>query len=477
MVARAASRPETPLGRVCSQSAPTPVLGEEERMSKRRRQGGLRRVNPHAAGIDVGSASHWVAVDPSLTERPVREFAAYTGDLHAMADWLIEHGVTTVAMEATGVYWVAVYEVLRDRGLEVCLCDTRATKQVAGRKSDISDGQWIQELHSYGLLKPAFLPDTQIATLRSYLRQRERWVADAGRAIQHMQQALELMNVKLTEVVTTITGVTGMAIIDSILAGERDPQRLSEHRQPNCRRSREEIARALAGNWRAEHVFALEQARDHHRYLGGRIAACDARIDEVMKDCSSGDSEPEGKAKQDRGPHPFHFDARGHCYRLAGVDLTTIDGVGTHTVLTVLSEVGVDMSPWRSERAFGSWMGLAPNRRVSGRRLLSSHTKPNAQRAATALRLAARSLQGSKSALGAFFRRLRARIGTPKAITATAYKLAKLFYRMLRTRRPYHDLGQEAYDQRFRARRLKSLRRVAKELGFHLVAAEVTGNG
>jgi transposase len=476
MVAQTESRLETPLGRVCSPSAPTPVFNKEDGMSKRRRSRtrGLRRVNPYAAGIDVGSASHWVAIDPSLTDQPVREFAAYTADLHAMADWLIEHGVTTVAMEATGVYWVAAFEVLRDRGLEVCLVDARATKQVSGRKSDISDCQWTQELHSYGLLKQAFLPTAEIATLRSYMRQRDRWVADAGRAIQHMQQALELMNVKLTEVVNDITGGTGRAIIDAILAGERDPQVLSKHRHPRCARSQEEIARALQGNWKEEHLFALEQARHHLGYLEERITACDERIDAVMGACATSSEEPPGGGKLDRAPHPFAFDARGHCFRLAGVDLTTIDGVGVNTVLTVLSEVGVDMTPWRSERAFGSWLGIAPNPRRSGGRLLSSHTRPNAQRAATALRLAAWSLSSSKSALGAFYRRLRARIGAPKAITAAAYKIAKLIYRMLKTRRPYQDLGQAAYDERFRARRLKSLTRMARDLGFHLVASEAS---
>jgi len=441
-------------------------------MSKRRRDKGatLRRINPRAAGIDIGSASHWVAIDPSLSDHPVREFAAYTGDLHAMADWLIEHGVTTVAMEATGVYWVVPFEVLRERGLEACLVDARATKQVAGRKSDISDCQWIQELHSYGLLKQAFLPTAQIATLRAYMRQRDRWVAEAGRAIQHMQQALELMNVKLTEVVSDVTGATGMAIIDAILDGERDPQRLSEHRHPRCAKSREEIARALHGSWREEHLFALDQARHHYRYLGERIAACDARLDEILHRCGTDGGEPPGRAKRDASPHPFAFDARAHCFRLAGVDLTTIDGVGINTVLTVLAEVGADMTPWRSDRAFGSWLGIAPNRRKSGGRVLSSHTRPNAQRAATALRLAARSLSNSKSALGAFYRRLRARIGAPKAITAAAYKIAKLIYRMLATKQPYHDLGQAAYDERFRARRLRSLARMAKDLGFALVA-------
>ena len=444
-------------------------------MSKRgwrKASGELQRVNPRAAGIDIGSASHWVAIDPSLTEQPVREFAAYTSDLHALADWLIEHGITTVAMEATGVYWIALFEVLRDRGLEVCLVDARATKQVAGRKSDVSDCQWTQQLHSYGLLKKAFVPEAEIATLRSYVRQRERWVADAGRAIQHMQQALELMNVKLTEVVSDITGATGMAIIDSILAGERDAEKLSEHRHPGCSRSQQEIARALLGSWREEHLFALAQARDHYRYLGERIAACDAQIEAVMVACVSADGplpQPPKATKRDQGPHPFRFDAHSHCYHLAGVDLTAIAGVGVNTVLTVLAETGVDMSPWRSERAFGSWLSLAPNPRKSGGRILRSATRPNAQRAATAFRLAARTLANSKSALGAFHRRLRARIGAPKAITATAYKIAKLFYRMLKTKSPYNDIGQAAYDERFRARRVRSLCRMAAELGFQLV--------
>lgn len=446
-------------------------------MSKRgrsREKSELRRIHPRAAGIDIGSASHWVAIDPSLTQQPVREFAAYTSDLQSLADWLVEHEIQTVAMEATGVYWIALFEVLRERGLEVCLVDARATKQVAGRKSDISDCQWIQELHSYGLLKQAFVPEAQIATLRSYVRQRDRWVADAGRAIQHMQQALELMNVKLTEVVSDITGTTGMAIIDSILAGERDAGRLSELRNPRCSRSQEEIARALLGSWREEHLFALSQARDYYRYLGERIAACDARIAAAMAACASPEgpsSEPPTVSKRDTSAHPFGFDAQGHCYRMAGVDLTAIDGVGANTVLTVLAETGTDMSAWRSERAFGSWLGVAPNPRKSGGRVMRSATKPSAQRAATAFRLAARSLSSSKSALGAFYRRLRARIGAPKAITATAYKIAKLFYRMLKTRRPYQDVGQAAYDERFRARRLRSLQRMATELGFNLVPA------
>ncbi len=442
---------------------------------RRVRSKDLQRVNPLAAGIDIGSCSHWVAVDPGLCDESVREFASYTGDLHAMAGWLIDCGVVTVAMESTGVYWIPVFEVLRDRGLDVWLVDARATKQVAGRKSDVSDCQWIQQLHSYGLLKRAFIPEAEIATLRAYMRQRDRWVADAGRSVQHMQQALELMNVKLTEVVSNVTGVTGMAIIEGILAGERAPERLSAHRDGRCRRSREEIARALHGSWREEHLFALEQARDHYRYLSERIRACDERIDAVLQahQGSSGASSdpPSLSAKHDRGPHPFGFDAKAHCFHLAGVDLTSIDGVGVNTALTVLSEVGTDMSCWRSERAFGAWLGLAPHLRKSGGRVMGSKTSPNAQRAANALRLAAQGVSNSKSALGAFYRRLRARIGAPKALTATAYKIAKIIYRMLRSKRSYHDIGQAAYDERFRARRLRSLNRMAKDLGFQLVPA------
>ena len=446
-------------------------------MARKRKLGNeLQRVNAHAAGIDIGSSSHWVAVDPSVGDETVREFGSYTGDLQALGDWLLSHGVQTVAMESTGVYWIPVYEVLRDRGLEVYLVDARATKQVAGRKTDLSDCQWIQQLHSYGLLKPAFIPEEEVGMLRAYMRQRERWVADAGRAIQHMQQALELMNVKLTEVVRDITGATGMAIIDSILAGERSPKALSAHRHPRCKRSEAEIARALHGTWKEQHLFALEQARDHYTYLGDRILACDRRIDAVLTRWGLEDppelDPPSGPAKRDQGPHPFSFDAHGHCLRMTGVDLTSIDGVGINTVMKVLAEVGPDLSAWRSERAFGAWLGLAPNPRKSGGRVLRSRTLPNANRVATAFRLAARAVANSKSALGAFYRRLRARIGAPKAITATAYKIARIFYRMLSTKRPYNDVGQAAYDERFRTRRLRSITRIAKGLGFELVPVQ-----
>lgn len=444
-------------------------------MSQRRRRQGrsLQCINPRAAGIDVGSASHWVAIDPSLDPQPVRQFGAYTGDLQALANWLVDRGVLTVAMESTGVYWIPLFDVLAERGLDVWLVDARATKQVAGRKSDLSDCQWIQQLHAYGLLKRAFIPGEETAALRAYLRQRERWVTESARTVQHLQQALELMNVKLTEVVSDITGATGMAILDAILAGERDAEQLASHRDPHCRKSAEEIARALHGAWRDQHLFALQQAREHYAYLEGRIAACDERIEALLRRLQGETDDPPamGKAKRDTSSHPFRFDAQSHCARMAGVDLTAIDGVNVNTVLTVLGEVGTDMTPWRSERAFGSWLGLAPRRRQSGRRLTNARPRLNSQRAANALRLAAQSVGHSKSALGAFYRRLRARLGAQRANVATAYKIAKLFYRMLKTKQPYRDIGQAVYDERFHARRLRSLKRLAQDLGFQLLPA------
>ena len=445
-------------------------------MGKRRQrpQKSLQIIHPRAAGIDIGSRSHWAAIDSELTETPVREFAAYTDSLNDLADWLLEHDIETVAMESTGVYWVALFDILQERGLDVWLVDSRSTKQVAGRKSDVSDCQWIQQLHSYGLLKRAFVPEAKIATVRSYMRQRDQLVASASREIHHMQKELELMNIKLTEVVSDVTGQTGMAIIESILEGERDPDRLSEHRHPCCKRSREEIARALHGTWSEQHLFALEQARDRYRFLGEQIQACDRKLDKVLRpELAEPTEAPTLSPKRDRSPHPFRFDAKEYCYYLAGgVDLTTIDGIGVNTALTFLSETGADMTRWKSAKSFASWLGVAPNVLKSGGKVLRSRSSPNNHRAATALRLAAQGLANSKSALGAFYRRLRARIGAPKAITATANKLARIIYSMLCSKRPYNDIGQAAYDARFQKRRIRSLIRMAEAVGAQIILPE-----
>jgi hypothetical protein len=332
-------------------------------------------------------------------------------------------------------------------------------------------------LHSYGLLKPAVILGAEQTTLRSYLRQRERWVQDAARATQHMQQALELMNLKLTEVLSDITGVTGRAIIDAILAGERNPVVLAQHRDPRCKRPESEIARALHGCWQPDQLFALEQAVLTYDFLCGRIADCDRRIDDLLAALHPPSEDPPPPAPTKRSKTKgLGFDAHGHCYRLAGgVDLTTIDGVGAQTALTVLSEIGGDVSRWPTARAFCAWLGLAPNNRRSAGRTTGSRRKPGNRRASQALMMAAESLVRASCALGAYLRRLRARLGPARAIKATARKIASIIHTMLATKVPYRDVGQAAYDQRFAERRLRSISRIAKELGCRLVPIEDNG--
>jgi transposase len=437
----------------------------------------LERICGTAAGIDAGSREHWVAVDPDLSPDPIRCFGTYTADLVALADWLQSVGVTTVAIESTGVYWVGVAAVLESHGIEVCVTDARATKQVAGRKSDVSDCQWIQQLHSYGLLKPAVVLGADQSALRSYLRQRERWIRDAARSTQHMQQALELMNLKLTEVLSDVTGKTGRAIIDAILAGERDPQVLAQHRDPRCKRPVEEIARALHGCWQADQLFALEQAVLTYDFLQARVADCDRRIDTLLTALHPPDEGPQPPDPQRASKTTsLGFDAHGHCFRLAGgVDLTTINGVGCQTALIVLSEIGGDVSRWPTARAFCAWLGLAPNNRRSAGRISGSRHKPGNRRASQALMMAAESLLRASCALGAYLRRLRARLGPARAIKATARKIAGIIHTMLATKVPYHDVGQAAYDERFAERRRRSISRMAKELGCCLVPIEANG--
>lgn len=436
----------------------------------------LPRLHPNAAGMDVGSASHWVAVPPDRDERPVREFAAFTADLYRLADWLKECGVETVALESTGVYWIPVFQVLEERGFAVKLVDARQLKRVPGRKTDVQDCQWLQQLHSFGLLEGAFRPDGQVVVLRSYMRQRAMLVSYAGQHVQHMQKALVQMNVQLQQVVSDITGVTGMRIIRAILGGERDPQRLAALRDGRTKQPQAVIAKALEGDWRAEHLFALAQAVELVDLYQAKIAACDERIQAQMQtfaDQSDGAPPPAGPApRKDR--HDLGFDATAELFRMTGVDLTAVNGLAAHTVLKVLSETGVDMSKWPSAGHFSAWLGLAPNNRVSGGKVLSRRTLPSANRAAAALRVAAQALHHSKSALGAFLRRKASQIGMPKAITATAHKLARIIYALLTQGAAFVDHGQDYYERQYHERVLKSLARRAKELGYDLAPRNPT---
>jgi transposase len=433
----------------------------------------LEVVHPHAAGIDIGAAEHYVAVAPGAAPQAVRRFGACTADLEALADWLAACGVTTVAMESTGVFWIPLFELLESRGFEVRLVDARQMRRIPGRpKSDVHDCQWLQRLHSYGLLAAAFRPDEPVCVLRSYLRQRHMLVSYAAQHIQHMQKALTQMNVQLQHVVSDITGVTGLAIIRAILAGVRDPVALAKLRDDRCAHSEDQIARALYGNWRDEHLFALKQAVELYDFYHKEIAACDRKIQAQLRqfaDKSDGQPLPPKARRLRRGDNRLAFDVRQALYRMAGVDLTVIEGIEESTALVVLSEIGTDMSRWPTVKHFCSWLGLCPNHRISGGKVLSRRTKPCANRAAAALRLAAFGLHRSRSALGAFLRRLKARVGAPKAITATAHKLARLVYSLLKHGTAYVTQGMEDYERTYRERLVHNLSRRAKDLGYTLL--------
>ena len=428
----------------------------------------LDTVHLHAAGIDVGAEEHWAAVPACDDPQPVRRFGAHTADLDALADWLWTCGITTVALESTGVYWIPLFELLEGRGFQVCLVDPSKLPRNGRPKTDVHDCQWLQRLHTYGLLSACFRPADQVVVLRSYMRQRAALLADAARDIQHMQKALTQMNLKLQHVVSDMTGVTGLAIIKAILAGERDPRTLAHLRDPRCKQDEAAIAQALYGTWREEHLFALQRYEFQHQQL----AACDVRIAahlETFVDRSHGEPLPPKRGKRRRHQNRPAFDPRGPLHRMTGVDLTQIEGIEETTALIVLSEIGLDMNKWPSEKHFTSWLGLSPQRRISGGKVLSSRTRPTTNRAAAALRLAAASLHHSYSALGAYFRRMKSRLGSPKAITATAHKLARLIYRMLKHGTAYVAQGLEEYEQQYRQRIVKNLSRKARDLGYELV--------
>lgn len=442
---------------------------------KRRWSALLDRIQPDAAGIDCGAEYHYVAVPPDRDPQPVRRFRTFTADLQRLADWLAACGVKSVAMESTGVYWIPVYEILEERGFEVVLVNARHLRNVRGRKSDVSDCEWARDLHSVGLLSPSFRPAAQIVELRSYLRHRQTLVKEAATCVQRMQKALTQMNLQLHTVITDLTGVTGLKIVRSILAGVRDPQALAAHRDYRCRASKQELVASLTGNYRPEHVFALRQNFAAYEFRLQQVAECDAAIEALLNTLADQQPPPATELPPPRRTttpknHEPRFEIRAPLHRLtAGADLSQVDSIGPHAALQLIGELGTDMSPWRTEKHFTSWLTLAPNNKVSGGRVLSSRTQPSANRAAAILRRCAMSLTRSSTALGAFYRRLAARVGKATAITATARKLAVLVYRVLRGDITYHDPGAAAYGKAHRSRMLKALRKRARQLGFALV--------
>jgi transposase len=437
----------------------------------------LERIHPHAAGIDCGAAEHFVAVPPESDPTPVRAFPTFTADLYRLADWLTTCGVTTVAMEATGVYWIPIYEILEARGFEVLLVNARHVKNVAGRKSDVLDCEWLRDLHCVGLLRGSFRPADAIVALRAYLRHRDILIQTAATHTQRMQKALVQMNRHLHVVISDITGLTGLRILRDLVAGQRDPLTLARHRDPRCRATEVEIANALTGNYRPEHLFVLQQNLEAFDVCHQQLTACDAAIEAYLQTLTAHTALPPTELPPRRTPrkpqaNEPRFEMRQPLHHLTATDLSQIDGIGPYNALRLIAEIGTDMTRWPTADHFTSWLTLAPRNKVSGGRLLSSRTPVSANRAAALLRVAAMALSRTDTALGAFCRRLGYRVGKAKAITATARKLAILVYRTLKGEIQYHDPGALAYDAHHRTRRLRNMTRHAATLGYALVHLE-----
>jgi transposase len=429
-------------------------------------------THPNAAGIDIGSAVHFVAVPPDRDEEPVREFPSFTADLERLADWLEACGVDTVAMESTGVYWIPLYELLDARGFTVLLVNARHVKNVSGRKSDVLDCQWLQQLMTYGLLSGAFRPADGVCALRSLSRQREMLLKSQGRHVQHMQKALTQMNIQLANVISDVAGETGQKILRAVVAGERNGHALAAMKNARIRASVDDIAKSLQGNWRAEHLFALKQALALFDFYGTQLAECDREIEQQLQSLQVHDGEPAKGKQRGRARNAPKFNLRTQLFKMCGVDLTRIDGIDVTTALAVLSEVGADMSRFTTVKHFTSWLGLCPGTRITGGKVMSGKTKRCANRAAQALRLAAAALRSSQSALGAYFRRMCSRMDKAKAVTAAAHKLARLIYTMLTKGEEYTDQGQDYYEERYHQRVVWHLSKRAEKLGMKLVAAE-----
>jgi transposase len=465
-----------------------PTQGHWHEMNRKQRREMMRKiqsddlrlevVHPDAAGIDIGNESHYVAVPPTRDSESVRRFGCTTAELKEMADWLKQCGIWTVAMQSTGVYWIAVYDILEEAGLEVYLVNARETKNLPGRKSDVQESQWLMKLHTYGLLRNSFRPSQEIRTLRTYWRQRNDLVRAAGRHIQRIQKAMTQMNIQLANVLSDVSGMTGQAIIKAILGGERDPQKLAEFRDHRVKASEEEIARSLEGNWQEDLLFVLQQEQSGYEFCQKQMTECDQRIEQYLKqreDRSAGANLPEEKRKErlrkkKKGNTP-QFDLRAELFRMTGADLTQIDGVDVMTAMTILSEVGWDMSKWKTEHHFVSWLRLCPDNKISGDKIIGKGRLPTNNRATSALRMAASTLRVSNTYLGAQFRRLRTRLGAPIAIKAMAAKLARLVYRVLRYGMQFVDKGAEFYEAQHRTLQINYLKWRAAKMGLQIIEA------
>jgi transposase len=436
-------------------------------------------LQPDTAGVDVGADTLHVAVPPDRDPEPIRVFSTFTHDLEALAAWLHACGIRSVAMESTGVYWIPLYQVLERQGFQVCLVNARHFKHVSGRKTDFLDCQWLQQLHSVGLLQPSFRPEEAVCAVRTLLRYRETLVADGARQILHVQKALTQMNLQPHRVLTDLTGRSGTRIIEAILAGERDPERLAALCDPQVKAPRTKIVAALQGDWREEHLFVLREAWALYTYYQGRLAACDAEVAQLLARFDS-QAEPEdapppppnaprGQARKNQMTLPGK-DLRQELFRLYGTDLTQTPGLGPATVAALVGELGRELAAFPSVGRFCSWLGLCPDPKKSGGKVLRHQTRPVKHRVATLFRLAAQALHHSQSALGQYHRRMKARLGGPAAITATAHKLARIYYHLVTTKEAYDETVFHRTEQQHQEQKLKRLRQQAKALGFTLTA-------
>lgn len=436
-------------------------------------------LHRHAAGIDIGAREIYVAVPPDSDPKPVRAFATFTDDLHALRDWLQACGVTSVAMESTSVYWIPLFQILEVAGIEVCLVNARHCKNLPGRKTDVQDCQWLQYLHSVGLLRGSFRPPETVCAVRSLLRHRDGLVRAAATCVHRLHKALTQMNIQLQHVIADVTGVTGLAILEALLSGERDPVTLAKLKDGRIRASTDTIAKSLRGDWRGEHLFTLRQTLGTWKHYQGQITACDEEIARLLQGFT---------AKVDVRAHPLpprtsthkspqknepRFEARAELYRTCGVDLTQVPGLQSGTALVLLSELGPDFAErFPTAKHFGSWLGLCPDNRITGGKIMSSSTRDVKSRAATALRLAAQALNSAQNYFGDLYRRWKARLGTPKAITAMAHKLARILWHLFKYREAFDPEVFRKEEEKMRRKKLARLHNTAAALGLKLIPAQ-----
>jgi len=437
---------------------------------------GMSRIHPNAAGVDIGAIEIVACVAGDENTQIVKAFGNYTVDLQALAQWMKGYHIKTIAMESTGVYWIPLFEELERQGFECLLISSRSLRRVAGRKSDISDAQWIQTLHTYGLLEGSFRPQGDLVALRTLLRHRSQLVEHRSPHIQHMQKALLQMNVQLSQAVTDLTGMTGQKIIRAILTGERKPQALAALREAGCKKSTEEIGKALTGTWREEHLFVLKQSVLLYDFYTEQIQACDEEIERLYgltrPDWETGEVEPFTRRKKNSRSknlpqHPEEI--RKHLKRISGVDLSVVDGFGVSLAQTVIMEVGTDMSRFPDEKHFCSWLGLAPKHEISGGKVLKNNTLKTRNRAGQAFRMAAQSVKQAECVFGVFYRRLKARLGPSQATVATAHAIARVVYRMLKYQVEYEPLSLNEYQRQYEAQQIKYLKKRAAKFGFQLI--------